>query len=326
MAMKVIRGKMRKPVRVVIYGVEGIGKTTLASLFPNPIFLDTEGSTFQMDVARAPNPEDEEDPQLRKWTHIEGALLDLARDSQGFQTVVIDSADWAEQLATNHILGNKKSIEDFGFGKGYVMLSEQIGKMLGRCDDLIRRGLNVVFVAHSKVVRVSPPDQTDGFDRYELRLHKAVAPKFKEWADVLLFANYRTHIIEGDDGRMKAKGGKDRILFTQRTAAFDAKNRFGLAPEVPMTIEALAPIFSGTQSQAEHKPAHEPAESIPLFGQIEAHIESAVHDLALRNMRRRVAELGQEGQLSADEVGQLIEEIDTKLASLAGVTREELNV
>ena len=299
MAMKVIRGKMRKPVRVVIYGVEGIGKTTLASLFPNPIFLDTEGSTFQMDVARAPNPEDEEDPQLRKWTHIEGALLDLARDSQGFQTVVIDSADWAEQLATNHILGNKKSIEDFGFGKGYVMLSEQIGKMLGRCDDLIRRGLNVVFVAHSKVVRVSPPDQTDGFDRYELRLHKAVAPKFKEWADVLLFANYRTHIIEGEDGRMKAKGGKDRILFTQRTAAFDAKNRFGLAPEIPMTIEALAPIFAAAPAQAANRA--EPS----LFERLADRIAACKIVEALGKAGDYVEQMGSEGQLTADQVKQL---------------------
>jgi hypothetical protein len=290
---------MRKPVRVVIYGVEGIGKTTLASLFPNPIFLDTEGSTFQMDVARAPNPEDEEDPQLRKWTHIEGALLDLARDSQGFQTVVIDSADWAEQLATNHILGNKKSIEDFGFGKGYVMLSEQIGKMLGRCDDLIRRDLNVVFVAHSKVVRVSPPDQTDGFDRYELRLHKAVAPKFKEWADVLLFANYRTHIIEGEDGRMKAKGGKDRILFTQRTAAFDAKNRFGLAPEIPMTIEALAPIFAAAPATAATRA--EPS----LFDRLAERIAACKIVEALGKAGDYVEQMGSEGQLTADEVKQL---------------------
>lgn len=325
MALRVIRGKVRKPVRVVLYGVEGIGKTTLASLFPRPIFLDTEGSTFRLDVARAPNPQDEDDPQLRDWTHIESALLDLRQDRQGFETVVIDSADWAERLATVHLLGNKRSIEDFGFGKGYVMLAETIGKLLARCDDLVRAGMNVVFVAHSKVVRVSPPDQTDGYDRYELRLHKQVAPLLKEWADLVLFANYRTHIIEGEDGRKKAKGGKDRVLFTERTAAFDAKNRFGLKPEIPMTIEALAPIFSGGPV-ATQEPAQEHDDDIPLYGQIASHVANARHDHALRAMRKRVAELGQEGQLSAEEVGQLLEEIDTKLASLAGVTREELNV
>jgi hypothetical protein len=299
MAIKVIRGKMRKPVRVVIYGVEGIGKTTLASLFPNPIFLDTEGSTNQMDVARYPNPEDEEDGRLRKWTHIEGALLGLARESDGFQTVVIDSADWAEQLAANHILGNKRSLEDFGFGKGYVMLAEQMGKMLGLCDELIRRGLNVVIVAHSKVVRVSPPDQTDGFDRYELRLHKAVAPKFKEWSDVLLFAKYRTHIVEGDDGRMKAKGGKDRILCTQWAPASDAKNRFGLAPEIPMTIEALAPIFAAAPAPAASRA--EPS----LFERLAARIAACKIVEALGKAGDYVEQMGSEGQLTADEVKQL---------------------
>lgn len=299
MALKVIRGRVRKPVRVVLYGVEGIGKTTLASLFPNPIFLDTEGSTFRIDVARAPNPQDEDDPQLRDWTHVEGALLDLRGDRQGFETVVIDSADWAERLATVHLLGNKRSIEDFGFGKGYVMLAETIGKMLARCDDLVRAGMNVVFVAHSKVVRVSPPDQTDGYDRYELRLHKQVAPLLKEWADLVLFANYRTHIIEGEDGRKKAKGGKDRVLFTERTAAFDAKNRFGLKPEIPMTIEALAPVFSA----APVKPAVKPADvaDAGLYDTIAGHIAEATDVRALGRMGDRVDVLASDGQLTADE-------------------------
>lgn len=301
MALKVIRGRVRKPVRVVLYGVEGIGKTTLASLFPNPIFLDTEGSTFRLDVARAPNPQDEDDPQLRDWTHVEGALLDLRGDRQGFETVVIDSADWAERLATVHLLGNKRSIEDFGFGKGYVMLAETIGKMLARCDDLVRAGMNVVFVAHSKVVRVSPPDQTDGYDRYELRLHKQVAPLLKEWADLVLFANYRTHIIEGEDGRKKAKGGKDRVLFTERTAAFDAKNRFGLKPEIPMTIEALAPIFSGPVKPAPVAPREEPEPDAGLYDTIAGHIAEAKDVRALGRMGDRVDVLASEGQLTAEE-------------------------
>ena len=111
-------------------------------------------------------------------------------------------------------------------------------------DQLIAAGLHVVFVAHSKVQRTSPPDETDGYDRYELKLTKQVAPLLREWADALLFCNYRTTLVEGSDGRKKATGGKERVMYAERSAAWDAKNRFGLPAEMPMTIESLAPLFA----------------------------------------------------------------------------------
>ncbi len=201
MGLKISKGRLRKPLRVVLYGVEGIGKTTLASQFPRPVFLDTEGSTVHFDVERVPNPRDEHDPVIRKWVDLLGVMHQLVHDRHGYETVVIDSADWAESLATTHLLESDKekkrtSIEDYGYGKGYVMLAEIVSKCLAICDEMVRAGLNVVWVAHSKSVRVSPPDQTDGFDRYELKMHKQVGPLFKEWCDLLLFLNYRTIIAQ----------------------------------------------------------------------------------------------------------------------------------
>lgn len=238
MALKVVKGKQRTPLRVVMYGVEGIGKTTLASQFPKPIILDTEDGSSHLDVDRVP---------CRTFTDLEGAMHSLVRDAEGYQTVVIDSADWAERAATEQLLASsngKRSIEDFGFGKGYVMLAEMVARLLALADQLVGRGLHVVWVAHSKVVRVSPPDANDGFDRYELKLHKQVAPLFKEWCDLLLFTNYRTTVVEGDDGRMKGRGGKERVMYAQRTAAWDAKNRYGLPECVPMSIEPLAALLA----------------------------------------------------------------------------------
>jgi hypothetical protein len=115
---------------------------------------------------------------------------------------------------------------------------------LTQCDALIGVGLNVVFVAHSKVQRTSPPDMADGFDRYELKLTKQTAPLLKEWCDLLAFCNYKTAVTEGSDGRKKATGGKRRLMHLERAAAWDAKNRYGLDAELPMTIESLAPIFA----------------------------------------------------------------------------------
>jgi len=156
-------------VRAVIYGTEGIGKSTLAAQFPGALVLDTEDGTGQIDCARV---------VCQDAMSLESAMLDLVGDQQGFRSIVIDSADWAERHIIDHILrrANKKSIEDFGFGKGYTMVAESCAKLLGLADQLIAKGCNVVWVAHSHVKKVSPPDQDDGYDRYELKLTRQTAP------------------------------------------------------------------------------------------------------------------------------------------------------
>ena len=236
MKIKITRGPIASAVRAVIYGTEGIGKTTLASQFPNPLIIDTEDGSKHIDCARY---------VVSEWKNLTLAMAELAVDAQGFQTIVIDSADWAEKLLVEWVLSTsgKKSIEDFGFGKGYIRLQEAVTEFLRSADKLVANGLNVVFVAHSKVQRTSPPDQTDGFDRYELKLTKQVAPLIKEWCDVLLFCNYKTRLVEGADGRMKASGGKARLMYAERSAAWDAKNRFNLPEEMPMCFSHLAGIF-----------------------------------------------------------------------------------
>lgn len=249
MTLKVVRGVQRSPIKLVEYGVEGIGKSTLASQFPNALILDTEEGSGQLDCARVSCPD---------WKTLEGAMLSLGTDAQGFQTIVIDSADWAERHAAEVIKKkhNKASIEDIPYGKGHVQVAEQFSKLLTAADYLVSRGLHVVFVAHAKVVRVSPPEMTDGYDRWEMKLGKHTAPLLREWCDCLLFANYKQTVVEGSDGRMKARGGKERVLYTERTAAFDAKNRYGLSPEIPMSIDALSHLWAGAAA-----PSSQPSRS-----------------------------------------------------------------
>ncbi len=227
MALKIERGVRRTPVRCVVYGTEGIGKSTLAAAFPSPVVLDTEEGTHHLDVARV---------AIGSWDELRAAVAEIGTSRGEFRTVVIDSADWAERLAIDGICKTerKKSIEDFGFGKGYVHVAEWYGKLLASCDGLVGMGFNVVFVAHSTVKRTSPPDLTDGYDRWELKLSKQVSPLLKEWCDALLFVNYETRTVEGTDGRTKALGGRKRVIHTERSAAFDAKNRYGLDPVLPM--------------------------------------------------------------------------------------------
>jgi hypothetical protein len=237
MALNIQRGKRHMPVRAVIYGTECIGKTTLAAAFPSPVIFDTEEGTHHLDCASQ---------QIKSWEELRSVVAEIGSRKSEFRTVVIDSADWAERLLIETLLRDNKwdSIESPGYGKGFTVLAEAFGRFLTQCDALIGAGMNVVFVAHSKVVRVSLPDVPDGFDRFELKMEKKTAPLLKEWCDLLAFCHYKTTTVEGSDKRKKGSGGKRRTMHVERCAAWDAKNRYGLDAELPMTIESLAPIFA----------------------------------------------------------------------------------
>lgn len=300
MTLKITRGRQATPVRAVLYGTEGVGKSTLASQFPNPVILDTEDGTSHLDVARSLTPD---------WMTLEAALHELVRDPQGFQTVVIDSADWMERGIVEAMLRKfgKKSIEDFGFGKGYVLLAEHFGRVLSVADQLIARGVHVCFVAHSQVKRTSPPDQEEGYDRFELKLTKHTSPLLREWADLLLFCTYKTKLVEGADGRMKAKGGKERVMYAAHSAAWDAKNRFGLPEEMPMGFDAIAGIFqpkSVKQAAAEQ-------------------LEAATTVARVKELGKAIDKRLQEEKLSTEDWSELQDVIDARLKAITEMVEGE---
>ena len=241
-ALAVSRGRVARPQKAVIYGPEGVGKSTLAGGLPDPVFLDTEGGTHHLDVARL-----EAGPA---WEETVAALARLARADHPFKTLVIDTADWLEKRLGEHLCrkAGKESIEDFGYGKGWVLLGEEFARFLGSLDALLARGMHVVFLAHSTVRKFEAPDQAGSYDRFELKLCKQAAPVLKEWADALLFATYVTRTVEKDNGKLRGVGGKERVLFCNHAAAYDAKNRHGLPDRLPFSAEALAPVFGAATS------------------------------------------------------------------------------
>jgi hypothetical protein len=299
MALKIERGRRHSPVRAVVYGTEGIGKSTLAAAFPAPVILDTEEGTHHLDVARV---------SIGSWDELRAAIAEIGGGRGEFRTVVIDSADWAERLLVEHLLAEhkQKSIEGFGFGKGYTLLAEGFGRLLTQCDALIGVGLNVVFVAHSKVQRTSPPDMADGFDRYELKLTKQTAPLLKEWCDLLAFCNYKTAVTEGSDGRKKATGGKRRLMHLERAAAWDAKNRYGLDAELPMAIESLAPIFAEPARRPGWRDRVAAATTVEELGRIGDDADSAVSAGKLSSEQREQLD----GMIDARQV-----EIETEVTA-----------
>ena len=252
------RGRITRPQKVVLYGPEGVGKSTLAGLMPEPVFLDTEGGTHHLDVVRFDS--------VATWDEITAAVAQLAKADHPYRTLVIDTVDWLEKRLADHLCrkANKESIEDFGYGKGWVLLGEEFVRFLASLDALLARRMHVVMLAHSAVRKFEAPDQAGSYDRFELKLSKSVAPLLKEWADLVLFGNYVTKIAEKDNGKMRGVGGKERVLFTTHTAAFDAKNRHGLADKLPFSIEALAPVFGAADvSRSEAKPETSSAKPAP---------------------------------------------------------------
>ncbi len=238
--LSILTGRIARPQKAVIFGPEGIGKSTLAAQFPAPVFLDTEGGTHHLDVARLPAP--------KTWADVVAAIAALATEAHDFKTLVIDTADWLEKLLVDHVCkaANKVSIEDFGYGKGYVVLAEEFTKFLASLDPLLRRGMHVLFLAHTKIVKFEQPDAAGAYDRYELKLSKQVGPLMKEWCDLLLFGNYFTKVAENDSGRKRGVGGRERKLYTTHSAAWDAKNRHGFDEMLNFEFASIASAFGGS--------------------------------------------------------------------------------
>lgn len=250
--MKIISGKIIKPQKVVIYGPEGIGKSTFAAQFPKPLFIDTEGSTSHLEVDRLPRP--------TSWQMLRQYIKDLKGDTMGYRTLVIDTADWAERLCEEAICqsNGKVGIEDFSYGKGYTYVKEEFGRLLDSLSDLIDAGMNVVLTAHSIIRKFELPEETGAYDRYELKLGQKAgnqcAALAKEWADMVLFANYKEIVITTKDNKKKVSGGK-RVMYTAHNPCWDAKNRHGLADELPFDYQEIAHCIPDT---APAPPAPEP--------------------------------------------------------------------
>ena len=243
--MEIIRGKRPGAKKVVVYGPEGIGKSTFAARFPEPLFIDTEGSTRDMDVARTPEP--------TSWTMLMEQVEHVRANPGLCRTLVVDTIDWAEQMCVEHVCAKhqKDGLESFGYGTGYVYTKEEFGRFLNRLSDVVRAGVNVVLTAHAQMRKFEQPDEMGAYDRWELKLGKKTtsqtSPLVKEWADMLLFANYKTMVVNVDGqgaqkGKNKAQGGR-RVMYTSHHPCWDAKNRYGLPEEMPFDYAGIAGII-----------------------------------------------------------------------------------
>lgn len=259
---------------MVLYGPEGIGKSTFAAQLPQPLFIDTEGGTRHLDVQRfAERPS--------SWTLLLEQVKYVQSHPEVCRTLVIDTADWAEALCVRHICDKAQlgGLEDFGYGKGYVYLQEEFARLLQLLTDLAEgRGVNVLLTAHAAMRKFEQPQEMGAYDRWELKLSKKVAPLVKEWADLLLFANYEVITLTDTNKHKKATGG-ERVMFATHHPCWDAKNRHGLPDKLPFNYAAVAQIFTGAVAQAETQPAEKEQPTAQLQPAKAAYGETPISEL-----------------------------------------------
>jgi hypothetical protein len=239
--LSLLKKNRPRPPRIIIHGGAGIGKTTWAAGAPAPVFVPTEDGLGALDVDAFPLAQTFED--------VMGALEALRTEEHGFRTVVIDSLDWLEPLIWGRVCkdGGKKSIEEFGYGKGYVEALHHWRALFDALTALRdERGMIVLLTAHSQIVHVEDPT-LPAYDRHDLKLHRRAAGMAEEYADIILYATVRAGIVTENAGfgerRARATSTGERIVHTVGQPAFLAKNRYSLPSPLPLSWAALEEAF-----------------------------------------------------------------------------------
>jgi hypothetical protein len=249
---KIHTGKHPAPPRLLVYGVEGVGKSNFAAQAPGAIFIPTEDGLGEIDCASF--------PLAKKLTDVESYLSALAIEPHDYQTVVIDSLDWLEQLIWDDLcrLSSATSIEkvDGGFGKGYTAALRFWRQIIDSLEALHKeRNMAVILIAHAKVERFEDPESS-AYDRYTPRLHKHANAVITEWADAILFATrkFRTESEDTGFGRERTiavgigKDGGERVLRTVGGPSCIAKNRYNLPYELPLSWDAFVGALTCNQT------------------------------------------------------------------------------
>lgn len=233
-------GRQNKPPRIILYGVEGIGKSTFASKAPRPIFIQTEDGLSEIDCAKF--------PVSQTLADVLEDIKTLGMEEHDYKTVVIDSADWLEPLIAQAVCDDY-GVDSLhkaagGFNRGYEKLADKWGTVLDALNWLrLTKGMGVIIIAHSAVKTFNDPENPP-YDRYQLRLHQKSNDLLMEWADAVLFAARKMLVTRVDSGKAKAqaigKGGGERIIRTTAGPACAAKNRYNLPEELPLDYAAFA--------------------------------------------------------------------------------------
>lgn len=228
--MEIIKTRKNKPPRLLIHADNGIGKSSLAAAAPNPIFVQLEDGLENIDTSAF--------PLCKSFNEMMEQLTWLYREKHEFQTIVLDSLDWAESLIARHVCeeGGKRSISDFGYGAGYQAMLENFGRVVKALTAIREeRGMTVILICHSQIKTYANPLGAD-YDRHTLKLRDKNAELWLEWCDLVGFLHFSIFTSTTKKGfgqeSTKAYGGTDRVLSCAPNAAYVSKNRYGIIQDI----------------------------------------------------------------------------------------------
>jgi len=242
--LKIKESNPAKPVRIMVYGPEGVGKSTLGAKSDSPIFISPEGGTDQLTDAQGSPVKSIAD--VNTWDDVISSLNSLMNEKHEFKTLVLDSADWIEKLAHQKIIGESgKDIirANGGYGAGYRQ-SENMHKHLIELLAQLRekKNMNIVIIAHTHVRPVKDPEMLEQYDSFEIKCHEFVSSLYREWVDGLFFVRFNTFLKTDESGKSKALTDGSRTLYTVKKPAFQAKNRYGMPESIEFTLDAWKTI------------------------------------------------------------------------------------
>lgn len=240
------KGPSTRPPKIMLIGQEGVGKSTAGAQMPNPVFICGESGLV------GPQFKDVANFTPSSWSEVLQFVDELASNRGNFETLVIDTLDWLEPMLYQHVVtaakkNDIKHIEDFGYGKGYVIAQNEARQLLARLDKANAAGMNILLLSHSQLKTVKNPTGED-YDHFESKMNAKISGLFKEWSDAVLFARFEV-FVEKNGIKVKATGGTSRIVQTTHSAAWDAKNRFGLPDVMDLDMPEILKAMMGGKDE-----------------------------------------------------------------------------
>lgn len=235
--MEIIKGKVKKPFNVILYGVPGIGKSTWAAGAPAPLFIGAEEND-ELDVPRLKRAE--------TWIQFIEQISWLVDKRPEYQTLVIDTVDSVEKLLHRHILSqDQKSSGSMarahgGYGRAFEQAESEMIKLRSQLQVLRDSGKGIVLLAHSNKTKADDTHIGLQYDTYEMAIHRKAQAVFVDWVSCVLFANYVVHRADDDNSdKVFAIGQGERKVLTEKRPGFLAKNRYNLPFEMPLEFGAF---------------------------------------------------------------------------------------
>lgn len=220
-------GKRMTPLKGIVYGDNGVGKTTLFSSSLKPIIVDMEGNCSHISSPCC---------RITKYDDFMALITSLLANEHEYKTLVIDSLDSLQTFILER-MSQQHTTQELSYGKSNAILAKHIKEIVGVLEALQnKKNMNVLFTAHWKVKTANNP-MVDQYDRYDMRINEEMRTGFCNWVQFIFLALKEVVFDENKDavfGKKKVKGMERRVLYTAGDPTYYGKNVFNFPPKMMM--------------------------------------------------------------------------------------------